>query len=154
MLQLEDTPIVCNIYHPLARLSEANCNMALQLVSGAYQGKAELAYLCRANGRQVGVHIFRPNSQRRLANIRVCQAPVPLTPVNVQTYRALEIPAPVDNNRHAWAIEPGLACIGMPMQSRSHPFGRRVSCGGWGLYWSTAPNMFNCWNAKNSKHTQ
>ena len=59
MLQLEDTPIVCNIYHPLARLSEANCNMALQLVSGAYQGKAELAYLCRANGRQVGVHIFR-----------------------------------------------------------------------------------------------
>ena len=82
--------------------------MALQLVSGAYQGKAELAYLCRANGRQVGVHIFRPNSQRRLANIRVCQAPVPLTLVNVQTYRALKIPALVDNNGHAWAIEPGM----------------------------------------------
>ena len=34
--------------------------MALQLVSGAYQGKAELAYLCRANGRHVGAHIFGP----------------------------------------------------------------------------------------------
>ena len=53
-------------------------------------------------------YLSRPNSQRRLANIRVCQAPVPLTPVNVQTYRALEIPAPVDNNGHAWAIEPGM----------------------------------------------
>ena len=84
LLRLDDNPIVCNIYYlnPLARLSEANCNMALQLVSGAYQGKAELAYLCRANGRHVGAHIFGPKLKDTSQISESVKRLFCLTPVN------------------------------------------------------------------------